>query len=289
MNPALGSSAVALNPHDSSTAPDAQSVANAACAEQLCWHDCVQLRDYQQEVVRAVLKHWQQGELRQLVALPTGSGKTVVFLALARYLAEQKALGALDLGVPAAATSSMDASGGSSDTEEESEEDSLSSLAPADARLLAPAAVSDSAGDSSASDEDSVMSSNSSTSDQGQKPFRTLILAHRRELVHQAIDRMSGIWPAAGVSMVMEKHKHYHGQVSITTRSTLPARCQAVAVLAMPCMHSRDTIGSMFAALFVQRLAAPAKQVLQIPGPERRMSTYRCTRAFLQVVLAGET
>lgn len=46
----------------------------------------LQLRDYQQEALDAVIREYQAGITRQLVALPTGTGKTVLFGALAKEL-----------------------------------------------------------------------------------------------------------------------------------------------------------------------------------------------------------
>jgi len=44
------------------------------------------LRNYQQEAIDAVIESYSQGICRQLLAMPTGAGKTVVFTALARHL-----------------------------------------------------------------------------------------------------------------------------------------------------------------------------------------------------------
>lgn len=44
------------------------------------------LRDYQQEALQSILKEYQAGITRQLVALPTGTGKTILFAALAREM-----------------------------------------------------------------------------------------------------------------------------------------------------------------------------------------------------------
>lgn len=44
------------------------------------------LRDYQEEAVRAVLRARDRGVMSQLLVLPTGSGKTVIFAELARRL-----------------------------------------------------------------------------------------------------------------------------------------------------------------------------------------------------------
>jgi hypothetical protein len=46
------------------------------------------LRDYQQEAIQEVVKQWKAGSSMQLIMLPTGTGKTVVFAALARYLSQ---------------------------------------------------------------------------------------------------------------------------------------------------------------------------------------------------------
>ncbi|MEW5934022.1 MAG: DEAD/DEAH box helicase [Bacillota bacterium] len=46
----------------------------------------IELRDYQEEAVRAVLRARDRGVLSQLLVLPTGSGKTVIFAELARRL-----------------------------------------------------------------------------------------------------------------------------------------------------------------------------------------------------------
>jgi len=46
----------------------------------------LELRDYQEEAVRAVLRARDRGVMSQLLVLPTGSGKTVVFAELARRL-----------------------------------------------------------------------------------------------------------------------------------------------------------------------------------------------------------
>jgi ATP-dependent helicase IRC3 len=43
------------------------------------------LRDYQQEAITAITAAWLRGVRRPLIALPTGSGKTVVFAHLAAY------------------------------------------------------------------------------------------------------------------------------------------------------------------------------------------------------------
>ena len=43
-------------------------------------------RPYQTEAVNAILREWKDGVTRQLVSLPTGSGKTIVFALLAQRL-----------------------------------------------------------------------------------------------------------------------------------------------------------------------------------------------------------
>jgi len=44
------------------------------------------LREYQEEAIKAIIEAWGRGITRQLVCLPTGAGKTVLFAALARKL-----------------------------------------------------------------------------------------------------------------------------------------------------------------------------------------------------------
>lgn len=46
----------------------------------------IALRDYQQECLKTVLNEANSGVLRQLISLPTGSGKTVVMGALAKQI-----------------------------------------------------------------------------------------------------------------------------------------------------------------------------------------------------------
>ena len=46
----------------------------------------VRLRDYQQECLDAIVSHAERGVKRMLVALPTGTGKTVIFSQLPRVL-----------------------------------------------------------------------------------------------------------------------------------------------------------------------------------------------------------
>lgn len=45
----------------------------------------VTLRDYQTDCLKAILDHYQAGIRRQIVCLPTGSGKTVIFSEFPRY------------------------------------------------------------------------------------------------------------------------------------------------------------------------------------------------------------
>lgn len=42
----------------------------------------IQLRPYQEESKRAVFNEWEQGILKTLLVLPTGTGKTIVFAAI---------------------------------------------------------------------------------------------------------------------------------------------------------------------------------------------------------------
>ena len=43
-----------------------------------------QLRDYQKAAIQSVIQHRQEGYRRQLICLPTGAGKTVIFSELCR-------------------------------------------------------------------------------------------------------------------------------------------------------------------------------------------------------------
>lgn len=52
----------------------------------------IQLRDYQQECLTSIHTAWQNGITRQLVALPTGTGKTVIFSQLPSMFPEKKIL-----------------------------------------------------------------------------------------------------------------------------------------------------------------------------------------------------
>ncbi|HEY4831574.1 MAG TPA: DEAD/DEAH box helicase [Waddliaceae bacterium] len=48
--------------------------------------ECIALRDYQQECIEAVLSEFNEMVFRQLISLPTGSGKTVILGSLAQRL-----------------------------------------------------------------------------------------------------------------------------------------------------------------------------------------------------------
>jgi ATP-dependent helicase IRC3 len=50
----------------------------------------LKLRDYQRECLKAVYENYRTGIRRQVVSLPTGSGKTVIFSELPRYLKMKK-------------------------------------------------------------------------------------------------------------------------------------------------------------------------------------------------------
>ncbi|KAF6265835.1 hypothetical protein COO60DRAFT_1456872 [Scenedesmus sp. NREL 46B-D3] len=57
-----------------------------SCKQDLAFPDSsFELRDYQQEAIAEVVTQWKAGSSVQLVMLPTGTGKTVVFAALARF------------------------------------------------------------------------------------------------------------------------------------------------------------------------------------------------------------
>lgn len=46
----------------------------------------IEPRPYQEEAVKEIIKRWQDGVTRQLVSLPTGCGKTIIFAMLAKTL-----------------------------------------------------------------------------------------------------------------------------------------------------------------------------------------------------------
>jgi superfamily II DNA or RNA helicase len=46
------------------------------------------LRDYQQEAIEAICEDWRTGKDNTLLVLPTGAGKTQVFLALAASMVQ---------------------------------------------------------------------------------------------------------------------------------------------------------------------------------------------------------
>src|SRR5271169_2412657 len=45
----------------------------------------IKLRDYQLEALEAVQKEYKSKVLRQLIVLPTGTGKTIIFAAIAKH------------------------------------------------------------------------------------------------------------------------------------------------------------------------------------------------------------
>lgn len=47
------------------------------------------LRDYQQDIIQQISSHWNNGERRVAVQLPTGSGKTVIFAEIASQFTER--------------------------------------------------------------------------------------------------------------------------------------------------------------------------------------------------------
>lgn len=103
----------------------------------------IRLRPYQEEAVRAILKAWKNGYgiHRQCVSLPTGTGKTLIFGALAQRL-----------------------------------------------------------------------------------NTRTLILAHRGELIRQAVDKVKLVWPEAQVGIVQGQLDEGHAPVVVASIQTLARR-----------------------------------------------------------------
>ena len=53
----------------------------------------MQLRPYQKEAIAAIQKHFNDGELRTLLVMATGCGKTVVFTSIARYITQKQLAG----------------------------------------------------------------------------------------------------------------------------------------------------------------------------------------------------
>ncbi len=98
----------------------------------------ITLRPYQQEAIDAVLAARQRGTMRQLVALPTGSGKTLIVGNLARTLNAQ-----------------------------------------------------------------------------------TLILAHRDELIEQAVDKVQMIWPEADIGVIKAERNETGHQLTVASVQTL--------------------------------------------------------------------
>ena len=98
----------------------------------------IQLRDYQAEALDAIADAYRRGKRRQLVVLPTGTGKTVIFASLAK-------------------------------------------------RLNVP----------------------------------TLILAHRDELIRQAVEKISLVWPEAAVGIVKAEANEYDKPVVVASVQTL--------------------------------------------------------------------
>lgn len=105
----------------------------------------IELRPYQRECIEAVLTEWRKGVTRQLVSLPTGCGKTIIFAALAKEL-----------------------------------------------------------------------------------NTHTLIVAHREELIRQAVDKIRMVWPEADAGVVMAEENDYTRQVVVASIQTAsrPARLE---------------------------------------------------------------
>lgn len=108
----------------------------------------ITLRDYQQDALQAVLQAKGKGITRPLVALPTGTGKTIIFTALAREI-----------------------------------------------------------------------------------NARTLILAHRDELIRQAVDKVAMVWPEAETGVIKADENEKDKQVVVASVQTLtrPNRLEQVA------------------------------------------------------------
>jgi superfamily II DNA or RNA helicase len=109
-----------------------------------------------------------------MICLPTGTGKTIVFSAALRYLAQQKAAVCLqDAGQPP----------------------------PPPQSPLA-------AGQTFSSPGDDVGESHPPYS------LRALVLAHRVELLQQTVEKLHRVWPGVQVTLVNADTKDFSGQVS---------------------------------------------------------------------------
>jgi superfamily II DNA or RNA helicase len=117
--------------------------------------------------------------------LPTGTGKTVVFAALARYLAEHlhQQITAAKQAAAAAEEAVIPLGRGSS-----------SSNRGRPRRTAAAAAAAAAAAEEA-------------------KGLRVLVLAHRHELLRQAEEKFSLMWPGVTVSWVKGGRKEFYGQV----------------------------------------------------------------------------
>jgi Rad3-related DNA helicase len=173
------------------------------------------LRPYQLEAIQTIISSWRKGINGQMVSLPTGTGKTIIFCAFLRYLSEEKKridkqqqqsaaeageLQQYDQPLPRVPESTSTNNSSSSSTASTSGGDATSES------QMGP-------GDAAASS--STNSSSSSSGSYCGRGLRILILAQREELLQQALDKMENVvWPGVNVTKVNANVKDMSGQVS---------------------------------------------------------------------------
>jgi hypothetical protein len=157
-----------------SPAPTTHWINRVQIPEALAFPDVdISLRPFQQEVVAAIIKAWQQGNPGQMICLPTGTGKTIVFSAALRYLAQQKAAVCLqDAGKPP----------------------------PSPQSPLAAGQTFSKPGDEAGETHPPYS-------------LRALVLAHRVELLQQTVEKLHRVWPGVQVTLVNAERKDFSGQV----------------------------------------------------------------------------
>ena len=76
---------------DSTSSPEPNFLQQLKVPEFVWFADMpFELRPYQQEALRESLRHWKQGINGQMLSLPTGTGKTIIFCSFIRYLAQER-------------------------------------------------------------------------------------------------------------------------------------------------------------------------------------------------------
>jgi hypothetical protein len=174
----------------------------------------VELRPYQQLAIASVIRAWQSGQLQQLVSMPTGTGKTVVFSSLIRYVCEQVGA-ALAAGygssweTSTSSSSSSGATGAAAAAAAAAAVSEVEVLSPDGSSLVISSEQEDEQSAGGTADAAAAASSSSSSSG----GVRILVLAHRGELLAQAEDTLRLVWPEVSVSVVSQESKDVSGQV----------------------------------------------------------------------------